>query len=152
MGFARVAAPACGGREIDDRSRPALQHRAADHLARAEHRGGQINRDGGVPVIQRLFPDIFVLTRRGRVVQQDVDLPEFAEGPVDHGANIVLAGHIAAHANGAFANGGGLLHHQLFAPGGHQHLGALLHKQPGHHRAASGAGPGDNGHFASKPA
>ena len=72
--------------------------------------------NGRVEILQRLFPDPLVLPRHGRIVEQDVDLPEFLHRAVDHGADIVLAGDIAAHPDRALACGCRCFEHQVLAP------------------------------------
>ena len=64
--------------------------------------------------------------------------------------NIGFNGHIGTHGYGILADFFRRIHHQLFAAGRHQHLGALFDKQLGHDRTAASAGAGDDCHFTRK--
>jgi hypothetical protein len=130
----------------------ALQHGLVEHLAGAQHRRGDVDGDGGVPVVQRLLPDPAILARCGRVIAQDVDLAELGDRSRHHGFDVVLVGDVGAHRDGACTRCARGLANQLLASRGQQHPGALSNEQRAKHRSQAAARSGDDRDFALQPA
>ena len=113
-------------REVQDHSRPALQHRLLQHLSRAQHGCRDIDRDRLIPVLQCLLPNPPVLTRRSRVVTHDIDMTELVHSSCHHRDDVVLVGHIRPHADSASTRIGRCLLDQLLSSCRQQHLRSLL--------------------------
>ncbi len=88
-----------GGRrgEVHDRPAPALEHALAQDLAGQQHRPGHDGGDGGVPVLERLLPDVQVDAGVRGVVQQHVDAPEALDGRGHEAGAGLLVGHVGGH-------------------------------------------------------
>ena len=138
--------PGCG-REVDDGPALAFPHALLDDLAAAEHGCGHIDGDGGIPVFERLFPDVQVLAGLRRVVAHDVDPPVLGHSVGHHGDDRRFVRDVGGAGDRPASLGpdrSGHLFEELGAAPGQRQVGALVGEQMGHHLAQSITGSGDD--------